>query len=245
LKASSSSSASASAPSMSSIYPPTPPTPSITPPSSGTPSSTTPIPIPNVSSAYLYPTRYSSTLAPSTGTTSSTTPAPSSGTSSPTTTPAPIGGVGLKSSKQRVGKGSILTDINHPLLYIDKKLLDNNMLSVKYKKNGNSHPKFKTVYISDDLKHAILKNNHNMKLEARENQILKNLILLIGSDKEKEPFKKDDDFNQKFKILLGQLRAGNDSKILRQELKQYILAGLQSNKLSRSVALDLMVELND
>ena len=84
-----------------------------------------------------------------------------------------------------------------------------------------------------------------MKLEARENQILKNLILLIGSDKEKEPFKKDDDFNQKFKILLGQLRAGNDSKILRQELKQYILAGLQSNKLSRSVALDLMVELND
>ena len=191
-------------------------------------------PTPNLSS--IYPS--TPPIAPSTST-------PPIAPSVPTPPTPTIGGVGLKSSKQRVGKGSILTDINHPLLYIDKKLLDNNMLSVKYKKNGNSHPKFKTVYISDDLKHAILKNNHNMKLEARENQILKNLILLIGSDKEKEPFKKDDDFNQKFKILLGQLRAGNDSKILRQELKQYILAGLQSNKLSRSVALDLMVELND
>ncbi len=119
------------------------------------------------------------------------------------------------------------------------------MLSIKYKKNGNAHPKFKTVYISDDLKQAILKNNHNMKLDARENQILKTLILLIGSEKEKEPFKKNDDFNQKFKILLGEFRAGNDSKILRQELKKYILTGLQTNKLSRSVALDLMVELND
>ncbi len=119
------------------------------------------------------------------------------------------------------------------------------MLSIKYKKNGNAHPKFKTVYISDDLKQAILKNNHNMKLDARENQILKTLILLIGSEKEKEPFKKNDDFNQKFKILLGEFRAGNDSKILRQELKKYILTGLQTNKLSRSVALDLMVESND
>jgi len=153
-------------------------------------------------------------------------------------------GLGL-SKKGRVGKSSVYNDIKHPLLYIDKKLLDKNMLSLKYKKNGNSHPKFKTVYISDDLKKAILTNNHSMKLDAREKQILKNLILLIGSDEEKKPFETDNEFNEKFKILIGEFRAGNDSKILKTELKKYILAGLQENKLSRSVALDLMIELNE
>ncbi len=156
----------------------------------------------------------------------------------------PTTGNGLKRGKSRVGKGSILTDLTHPLLYVDKKLLEKNMLSVKYKKNGNIHPKFKTVYISDDLKTAIVNNNHSVKLEPRENQILKNLVLLIGSEEQQKPFKANDDFNQKFKILLGQFRAGNDSKIVKTELKQYILAGLQENKLSRSVALDLMVELS-
>ena len=167
-----------------------------------------------------------------------------------------ISGTGLKttinkriskaqqSTKRAVNETNILNDISHPILYIDKKLLNKNMLSLKYKKNGNTHPKFKTVYISDDLKKAILTNNHKMELEPREKQILKNLTLLVGTEEEKTPYKSDNEFDKKFKILLGELRAGNDSKILKTELKKYILAGLQENKLSRSVALDLMLELS-
>ncbi len=134
--------------------------------------------------------------------------------------------------------------------YIDKKLLGKNILSVKYASNGNIHPKFKQVFISDNLK-SVLKDyidddkveDENMKkLQKEEKRLLSNIMELTGDEKATKY--KDNEFDEEFKILLGEIRAGNDNPDLKKQLKKYILVALQEGKLSKSVAFDLMLELN-
>ena len=116
----------------------------------------------------------------------------------------------------------------HKKYFIDTNKLNNNVLEVRYNKNRHLTG-IKTQIIGSGVKNIINKiiNNHNMDQteydDLTENE--KHLIRTILNMLEKSHLlsKKDEEFNEKFQILLGSYNAGNNSEILKTQLRQYIL----------------------
>ena len=54
----------------------------------------------------------------------------------------------------------------------------------------------------------------------------------------------DQEFNEKFQILLGSYNAGNNSEILRNQLKQYVLHGMRLNIIPRNTGHSMLIELS-
>ncbi len=55
---------------------------------------------------------------------------------------------------------------------------------------------------------------------------------------------KDEEFNEKFQILLGSYNAGNNSEILKSQLRQYILHGMRLNIIPRNTGHSMLLELS-
>jgi hypothetical protein len=55
---------------------------------------------------------------------------------------------------------------------------------------------------------------------------------------------KDEEFNEKFQILLGSYNAGNNSEILKNQLKQYIIYAMKINIIPRNTGNSMLVELS-
>jgi hypothetical protein len=55
---------------------------------------------------------------------------------------------------------------------------------------------------------------------------------------------KDEEFNEKFQILLGSYNAGNNSEILKNQLKQYILHAMKLNIIPRNTGHQMLLELS-
>ena len=58
---------------------------------------------------------------------------------------------------------------------------------------------------------------------------------LIGSS--------NDQFNDKFQILLGSYNAGNNSNELRSQLKQYIIQAMKLNMITRTTGQQMLLEM--
>ena len=58
---------------------------------------------------------------------------------------------------------------------------------------------------------------------------------LIGSN--------NDQFNDKFQILLGSYNAGNNSEQLRSQLKQYIIQAMKLNMITRTTGQQMLLEM--
>ena len=80
--------------------------------------------------------------------------------------------------------------------------------------------------------------------ELTENE--KHLIRTILNMLEKSHFikNKDEEFNEKFQILLGSYNAGNNSEILKNQLKQYVLHGMRLNIIPRNTGHSMLIELS-
>ena len=55
---------------------------------------------------------------------------------------------------------------------------------------------------------------------------------------------KDEDFNEKFQILLGSYNAGNNSEQLRSQLRQYIIHAMKLNIIPRNTGHSMLIELS-
>jgi hypothetical protein len=55
---------------------------------------------------------------------------------------------------------------------------------------------------------------------------------------------KDQDFNEKFQILLGSYNAGNNSEILKNQLRQYIIHAKRLNIIPANTANAMLLELS-
>ena len=55
---------------------------------------------------------------------------------------------------------------------------------------------------------------------------------------------KDEEFNEKFQILLGSYNAGNNSEILKNQLKQYVLHAMKLNIIPRNTGHQMFLELS-
>jgi hypothetical protein len=104
--------------------------------------------------------------------------------------------------------------------------------------------------ISSDVKDVltdILKGAYDerlyRKLKPIEKQLINNIVRLCHLPIELDPLETKR-FQQKFDVLLGEFRSGNDNKELKNQLKEYVLYGLNEGKLKKHEAFDILYELS-
>jgi len=159
--------------------------------------------------------------------------------------------------KLRYGKGMAEKVIKcnpneHDLgkFFLDKSKLENNILCLKYKSTRNTHPNMRLQRISSDVKDVltdIMKGEYDerlyRKLKPIEKQLINNIVRLCHLPIELDPLETKR-FQQKFDVLLGEFRSGNDNKELKNQLKEYVLYGLNEGKLKKHEAFDILYELS-
>jgi hypothetical protein len=94
--------------------------------------------------------------------------------------------------------------------------------------------------VGNDLKNIIQNIINNDTMNEKEYHLLtnheKHLIRTILNMFEKSHLisNKDEEFQEKFQILLGEYNAGNNSEILRNQLKQYIIHAMKLGIIPRN-----------
>ena len=151
---------------------------------------------------------------------------------------------------KKTGKG---IDSKHRVVFnhkyaIDTKLLEKNLLSLKYSSTGNPHQKFRKTLITDNgkefVKNLIVNNKPSNelfeKLDFKEKRLMNRLCEYLDLDSE---LSYDDDFQKNFNILYGSYLAGNDSIYVKNQLKKYILTGIQENSIPKHTGYNMLLEL--
>lgn len=136
------------------------------------------------------------------------------------------------------------------LYYIDLKHFKNNILSVKYIKNKNVVPSFRSIVISSELKPILTemielkyidKSKYN-KLSKEDKRIINNFSKFLDIETEKND--DDEEFEKQYQILLGEVMAKNDNPQIKSKLRKYIMMGLNEGKISKTNAFNLIMQLN-
>jgi hypothetical protein len=137
--------------------------------------------------------------------------------------------------------------VNHKY-FIDHNKLDNNILEVRY--NRNRHlTNIKSQYVGGAVKKIVkdisigtLDTTDYHKLSSQEKHLVRQLLHMF----DKGDLLKDDDnaFEKEFQVLMGSWNAGNNSELLRKQLKQFILYGIKINKIPRNTGLNMLMELS-
>jgi hypothetical protein len=132
--------------------------------------------------------------------------------------------------------------------YVDRQKLGNGVLDIRYAKNKHL-TQIKPQYLSVPMKHVVnrildekkIDMGEYHKLNSSEKNLVRNLndMFEVGTD-----FEDDDSFTEEFNIVMGSIRAGNTSDLLRQKAKKYILYAMGVGKLPRNVGIDLLHEIN-
>jgi len=142
-----------------------------------------------------------------------------------------------------------------------QKLKNENILALKYAKNNANLPHFKTISVNDDVKSIIidlLDTNHVNeqffnKLSPIDKRLIRRFVKTtkMGGSVSGLPCcssssntGSDDDFTKRFSILRAEYNAGNDSQLLKTELRQYTLQALQEGSISNRDAMMLMFQLS-
>jgi len=133
--------------------------------------------------------------------------------------------------------------------FIDLNKLKNNILTVRYLKTGGFLPNIKAQHISNDLK-EVIQDLINEKFEKRlyeklqpdEKRLVKRLVSSLKLNIDVNT-KEDDEYRRQFEILVGEFRAGNNSDLVKNKLKQYVVESMQSGMITRREAWQLLYEL--
>ena len=163
--------------------------------------------------------------------------------------PATVGDMTLKGNGLK-GNGLKPTEKQiHKKYFIDTNKLNNNVLEVRYNKNRHL-TNIKSQIIGNGVKniiHNIINDdtmNEKEYHELTENE--KHLIRTILNMLEKSHLikNKDQEFNEKFQILLGSYNAGNNSEILKNQLRQYIIHAMKLGIIPRNTGNAMLLELS-
>ena len=133
---------------------------------------------------------------------------------------------------------------------VDTKLLNKNILCIKYNSTGNI--KMKPIDINDDIKAVVMdimtdKFNDRLyqKLTKDEQKIIQHFINEFGIS-EKIPLKNTEleKLYYDFTILRGEYMAGNDSDIVKKDLRKLTLQLIQFGRIPSSSGKHLLFELS-
>ena len=134
---------------------------------------------------------------------------------------------------------------------IDKKLLQKNILALKYLKNANTIPTFKPIEISDQFKYLIEKyimkgnkvdDSESKSLSVTEKRVLKRLYTFLKMDNNSES--QTDDFQKQFEIMYGSFLAGNNNADLKKQLKDYVRLAAHEGIISKQQAIQMLEKLS-
>ena len=146
-----------------------------------------------------------------------------------------IKGNGLKPTEKQI----------HKKYFIDTHKLNYNVLEIRYNKNRHL-TNVKTQVIGNGVKNIIhdITNNDNMNHVLTEHE--KHLIRTILNMLEKSHLlsNAEEQFNNKFQILLAEYNAGNNSEILRNQLKQYIIHAMKLGMIGRQAGQQMLIEMS-
>jgi hypothetical protein len=147
-------------------------------------------------------------------------------------------GHGLKPSEKQI----------HKKYFIDTQKLNNNILELRYAKNRHL-TNIKSQFIGHGVKniiHSII-NDNNMNqneyhvLTEQEKHLIRTILHML--DKAHLLSNADEAFNERFQILLSEYNAGNNSEILRNQIKQYILHAMKLNMIGRQAGQQMIIEM--
>jgi hypothetical protein len=147
-------------------------------------------------------------------------------------------GHGLKPSEKQI----------HRKYFIDTHKLNNNILEVRYNKNRHL-TNVKTQVIGHGVKNIIHSIINDDTMNEKEYHVLteqeKHLIRTILNmlDKAHLISNADEEFNERFQILISEYNAGNNSEILRNQIKQYILHAMKLNMIGRQAGQQMIIEM--
>ena len=108
----------------------------------------------------------------------------------------------------------------------------------------------KSQVIGNGVKQIIHNILNNDSLNEKDYHVLteheKHLIRTILNMLEKPHLlgSADEQFNDKFQILLGEYNASNNSEILRNQLKQYIIHAMKLNMIPRNTGNAMLIEMS-
>ena len=114
----------------------------------------------------------------------------------------------------------------HDKYAIDKKLLNKNILALKYVKNANNVATFKPIEISEQFKKLIEQNimkghkiedNDFKSLSVTEKRVLKRLYSFLKMD---HTLDHNEDFQKEFQVMYGSFLAGNDNEDMIKKTKR-------------------------
>ena len=136
----------------------------------------------------------------------------------------------------------------HKKYFIDTHKLNNNVLEVRYNKNRHL-TNVKTQVIGNGVKNIIhnIINDNNMNqndyhvLTQQEKHLIRTILNML--DKNHLVSNADEEFNERFQILLSEYNAGNNSEILRNQIKQYILHAMKLNMIGRQAGQQMIIEM--
>ena len=139
-------------------------------------------------------------------------------------------------------------NINYP------RLIDKNVFNILYK-SGSNHHSFPPIKISDEyrdfLKELIDKCRINddklSKLNEPESIHFNNVLIASGLSNKFKPKANNSDKvkeeNNRFNILLGEIKAGNDNKEIIKELKSLIKKFMNDGRLNKNEAQQALNEI--
>ena len=171
------------------------------------------------------------------------------------TTPAGAGGGHSTGSGLIMGCGNRKSSVNRCSLnngkyYIDMHKLRANMLSVKYSSSDNNLSSLPVQRISNALKNAIedvtlnaFNDSKFKSLSEGDRRLLKRVAKLTKMEVELSG-DDDDEFQRKYEILLGEYNSGNNSPIIKAELKQYVVEAMNEGLIPRTQGLYIIYQLS-
>ena len=121
-------------------------------------------------------------------------------------------------------------------------------LCLKYKKNQNIVPTFKSFKMSDNLKlimNLYMEEKFDEKLYKSLTDFEKSSLNTLGKILDIDEFidnKLMDEFQEKYNVLIGEMAAGNDNPKLKKEFKLYILNAIRSGLITQNEGYIMIIE---
>lgn len=191
------------------------------------------------------------------GTASPPASPPASALASSSRPASPTFGTGLR--RIVYGKGytaPVKSSLRHYLgsnqkYYIDLKRFKESVLMVKYSTSDSCVKALGSQRISSDVKvvvEDIMKQSFSperfAKLNKPEQRVVKRLIQVTKLDVNTGDDEDDDEFDKQYQILLGEINSGNDSPVIKKQLKGFVLTAILENRIPKAQGQLLLYQLS-
>ena len=147
-------------------------------------------------------------------------------------------GTGLRPTEKKI----------HSKYFIDRHKLNNNVLELRYNKNRHlTNVKSQVIghgvkkILNQIIDHDYIDTSDYHQITEHEQHLIRTILHML--DRSHLIGSANDQFNDKFQILLGSYNAGNNSEQLRSQLKQYIIQAMKLNMITRTTGQQMLLEM--